>query len=80
MKKTRQKSENLVGFFMRMPPGLKGQLDHVAEQRRCSTAKVIVDMCEHGMRSQSGNDLAQAEIDQEQHGREHISAWLKRAT
>jgi predicted transcriptional regulator len=40
----RQKSANLVGFYLRVPLELKERIDALAQERRTSQAQVVVDL------------------------------------
>lgn len=40
----RQKSANLVGFYLRVPLDLKERIDALAQEQRTSQAQVVVDL------------------------------------
>jgi hypothetical protein len=40
----RQKSANLVGFYLRVPLELKERIDALAQEQRTSQAQVVVDL------------------------------------
>lgn len=40
----RQKSANLVGFYLRVPLELKERIDALAQEQRTSQAKVVIDL------------------------------------
>jgi len=83
MAKTRQKSERLVSFYFRLPADIRQQIDDLAEKNNTSSARVATELLEVGLRVERTidditSDEIQAEADLAEHGREHISAWLKR--
>jgi predicted transcriptional regulator len=49
MAKKRQKSEDLVGFYLRVPAVLKKKIDDLAEKKSCSQAQVVVEIIEQGI-------------------------------
>lgn len=48
-KNTRQRSANLVPFFMRMPPALRGEIETLARCQNKSQAAVAVELMQKGM-------------------------------
>ena len=40
----RQKSANLVGFYLRVPAQLKDRIDALAQEQKTSQAQVVVDL------------------------------------
>ena len=83
MAKTRQKSERLVSFYFRLPADIRQQIDDLADKRNTSSARVATELLEVGLRVERTidditSDEAQAKADLAVHGREHISAWIKR--
>ncbi len=44
MARKRQKSEDLVGFYLRVPAQLKAQIDDLAQKKSCSQAQVVVEL------------------------------------
>jgi len=87
MAKTRQKSERLVSFYFRLPADIREQIDDLAEKNNTSSARVATELLEVGLRVERAaeqtihditSDEAQAKADLAEHGREHISEWLKR--
>ena len=40
----RQKSANLVGFYLRVPAELKDRIDTLAQENKTSQAQVVVDL------------------------------------
>lgn len=87
MAKTRQKSERLVSFYFRLPADIRQQIDELAEKNNTSSARVATELLEVGLQVERvaeqtihdiTSDEAQAKADMAEHGREHISAWLKR--
>ena len=83
MAKTRQKSERLVSFYFRLPAEIREQIDALAEKNNTSSARVATELLEVGLRVEQTidditSDEVQAQADLANHGREHISEWLKR--
>lgn len=83
MAKTRQKSERLVSFYFRLPADIREQIDDLAEKNNTSSARVATELLEVGLSVERTidditSDEIQAESDLAEHGREHISAWIKR--
>jgi len=66
MAKKRQKSEDLVGFYLRVPAVLKKKIDDLAEKKSCSQAQVVVEMIEQGI---DGSAAAAPKA---------VDAWLSR--
>jgi predicted transcriptional regulator len=83
MAKTRQKSDGLVSFYFRLPASLRQKIDDMAEKNMTSSARVATELIELGLKVEQTidgitSDVVQAESDLDNHGREHISKWLKR--
>lgn len=83
MAKTRQKSDGLVSFYFRLPAGLRQKIDDLAEKNMTSSARVATELIESGLRVEQlrvgvESEAVQAQSDLDNHGREHISQWLKR--
>jgi predicted DNA-binding protein len=66
MTNKRQKSNNLVGFYLRIPADLKQQLEDLAKKRSCSKANIIVEMI-----NKSINEPVETKKGQ-------INSWLSR--
>ena len=45
----RQKSKNLVGFFLRIPADLKARLDQASKEKRISQAQLANQLIEEGL-------------------------------
>jgi predicted DNA-binding protein len=60
----RQKSANLVGFYLRVPLDLKERIDALAQLQRTSQAQVVVDLVSRAI------DMPEPDP--------KVSDWLKR--
>ena len=49
MVKKRQKSEGLIGFYLRIPASLKEKIDQESKKKSCSQAQIVVDLIESGL-------------------------------
>lgn len=65
MTRKRQKSEDLVGFYLRIPAELKEKIQDLSEKKSCSQAQVVVDLIYQGIEGP-----AQAA--------DKVGAWLSR--
>jgi predicted DNA-binding protein len=45
----RQKSDNLVSFYLRLPAELKDRIDQESKERGTSQAQVVVDLCQRAL-------------------------------
>lgn len=66
MTRKRQKSEDLVSFYLRIPARLKKIIDQEAQKKSCSQAQLVVGILE---RSLEGDDQVIAR---------DLDAWLSR--
>lgn len=62
---------------------MRQKIDDMAEKNMTSSARVATELIELGLKVEQTidgitSDVVQAESDLDNHGREHISQWLKR--
>ena len=72
MTRKRQKSEGLIGFYMRMPADLKKKIDDQAKKKSCSQAQIVVDLVAAGI------DRDQPVIEQPKGKGQDFNSWLER--
>lgn len=72
VKNTRQRSANLVPFFMRMPPALRSEIETLARCQNKSQASVAVELMQKGM-GVHGNEMKEAVQDWLARNRERVS-------
>ena len=65
MTRKRQKSEDLVGFYLRIPAELKEKIQDLSEKKSCSQAQVVVDLIYQGIEGPS-------------QAADKVGAWLSR--
>ncbi len=69
---TRQRSANLVPFFMRMPPALRSEIETLARCQNKSQAAVAVELMQNGM---AVHGVKMQKAVQEHHD---LAEWLTR--
>lgn len=72
VKNTRQRSANLVPFFMRMPPALRSEIETLARCQNKSQASVAVELMQKGM-GVHGSEMKEAVQDWLARNRERVS-------
>lgn len=72
VKNTRQRSANLVPFFMRMPPALRSEIETLARCQNKSQASVAVELMQKGM-GVHGTEMKEAVQDWLARNRERVS-------
>ena len=72
VKNTRQRSANLVPFFMRMPPALRSEIEALARCQNKSQASVAVELMQKGM-GVHGTEMKGAVQDWLARNRERVS-------
>jgi len=71
-KPTRQRSANLVPFFMRMPPALRNEIETLARTQNKSQASIAVELMQKGM-GVHGTEMKAAVQDWLARNRERVS-------